>query len=114
MRSFYRDANSPTGWNNRVFTNVGMPHVLWELQGDHEAVIDGATHAITGTKQIIPGTMTAAQYDAAVADLVGYLQWMGEPGQTTRQRLGIWVLAFLAVFTIITWRLNKAYWKDIK
>jgi len=58
--------------------------------------------------------MTAAQYDAAVADLVGYLQWMGEPGQTTRQRLGIWVLAFLAVFTIITWRLNKAYWKDIK
>ncbi len=114
MRGFFRDATSPTGWNNKVFTNVGMPHVLWELQGNREAIHDPKTHELTGFKQITPGTMTEAQYDTAIGDLVGYLQWMGEPAQTTRQRLGMWVLAFLAVFTVITWRLNKAYWKDIK
>lgn len=114
MRSFYRDEASPTGWNNKVFVNVGMPHVLWELQGDRAAIHDEKTHAITGFKQLTPGTMTEAQYDAAIGDLVGYLQWMGEPAQTSRQRIGMWVLAFLAVFTVITWRLNKSYWKDIK
>jgi len=114
MRGFYRDETKPTGWNNKVFLNVGMPNVLWELQGNREAILDSSTHSITGFKQLTPGTMTEAQFDTVVGDLVGFLQWMGEPGQITRQRLGMWVLAFLAVFTVITWRLNKAYWKDIK
>lgn len=114
MRGFFRDEASPTGWNNKVFTNVGMPHVLWELQGDRVAEIDPKTHEITGFKQINPGALTEAQYNKEIGDLVNYLQWMGEPAQTTRQQLGIWVLAFLAVFTFITWRLNKAFWKDIK
>lgn len=92
MRGFYRDETKPTGWNNHVFANVAMPHVLWELQS----------------------TLTAAQYDETVADLVNYMQWMAEPAQTTRKALGYWVLAFLAVLTFLTWRLNAAYWKDIK
>ncbi len=33
LRSYYRDARMLTGWNNLVFPNVGMPHVLWEDQG---------------------------------------------------------------------------------
>ncbi len=33
LRQFYPDANRPSGWNNVVFDNVGMPHVFWELQG---------------------------------------------------------------------------------
>jgi ubiquinol-cytochrome c reductase cytochrome c1 subunit len=33
LRSFYRDENRPTGWNNTVFENVGMPHILYGLQG---------------------------------------------------------------------------------
>ncbi len=114
MRGFFRDGASPTGWNNKVFTNVGMPHVLWELQGDREAVVDPTTHQITGFKQITAGSLTEAQYDKEIGDLVNYLQWMGEPAQVARQQLGMWVLAFLAVFTFITWRLNKAFWKDIK
>jgi ubiquinol-cytochrome c reductase cytochrome c1 subunit len=92
MRSFYVDETKPTGWNNHVFPNVAMPHVLWEMQS----------------------TMTPAQYDQTIGDLVGYLQWMGEPAQTSRQRLGIWVLIFLAGLTLVTWKLNKVYWKDIK
>jgi ubiquinol-cytochrome c reductase cytochrome c1 subunit len=58
--------------------------------------------------------MTSVQYDQAVADLVGYLQWMGEPEQNSRIRVGVWVLLFLLVFTVITWRLNAAFWKDVR
>ena len=49
-----------------------------------------------------------------MGDLVNYLQWMGEPAQSNRVRVGVWVLLFLGVFTVFAWRLNVAYWKDIK
>ena len=61
-----------------------------------------------------PGTLGAREYDLAVADLVAFLQWAAEPVQKSRERLGLWVLLFLFVFTLIAWRLNAAYWKDIK
>jgi ubiquinol-cytochrome c reductase cytochrome c1 subunit len=120
MRSFYRDETTPTGWNNRLFPNVAMPHVLWELQGVQAAKFKEATvhgqvvHEFEGFEPVTPGKMSPADYDNAVGDLVNYMQWMGEPAQTTRQRVGIWVLIFLAGLTFLTWKLNKAYWKDIK
>ena len=120
LRTFYRDPAKPTGWNNVVFPNVAMPHVLWELQGDRKPVfaevdVHGVkTQVLKGWEQVTPGTMAPAQYDQAMADLVGYLQWMAEPVQNTRVKLGIWVLLFLSVLTFFTWRLNAAYWKDIK
>ena len=114
MRTFYRDETKATGWNNLAFPNVGMPHVLWELQGERRAVFDEKTHEFKGWEQIKPGSMTAEQYDQAVGDLVGYLQWMGEPAQNTRKTIGIFVLLFLFGFMYIAWRLNAAYWKDIK
>ena len=120
LRTFYRDPARPTGWNNMVFPNVGMPHVLWELQGVREPVFEKAeehgkeVEVFKGWKQVSPGTMTAEQYDQAVGDLVGFLQWMGEPAQNSRVRIGAWVLLFLAAFTVIVWRLNAAYWKDVK
>ena len=120
LRSFYRDAERPTGWNNTVFPNVGMPHVLWELQGEREPQFDTVmshgheTQVFKGWKQITPGTLTPAQYDQSIANLVGYLQWMGEPGQNTRVRIGVWVLLFLGVFTVIAWRLNAAFWKNVR
>jgi ubiquinol-cytochrome c reductase cytochrome c1 subunit len=92
MRGFYKDDTTPTGWNNHVFPNVAMPHVLWEVQAG----------------------MTPGQYDQTVGDLVNYLQWMAEPAQTTRKTIGMWVLIFLAGLIFLTWQLNKAYWKDIK
>jgi ubiquinol-cytochrome c reductase cytochrome c1 subunit len=119
LRTFYRDSTKATGWNNLVFPNVGMPNVLWELQGQREPVFAAAEEhgqkleVFQGWKQISPGTMTAEQYDEAVGDLVGYLQWMGEPAQNTRVRVGVWVLLFLVGFTVIAWRLNAAYWKDV-
>jgi ubiquinol-cytochrome c reductase cytochrome c1 subunit len=114
MRTFYNDDSKATGWNNLAFPNVGMPHVLWELQGERRAVFDEKTHEFKGWEQIKPGSMTAEQYDQAVGDLVAYLQWMGEPAQNTRKTIGIFVLLFLFGFMYIAWRLNAAYWKDVK
>ena len=120
LRTYYPDETKATGWNNLVFPSVGMPHVLWELQGKRVPVYDTVTEhghdvqLFKGWKQITPGTMTPAQYDQAIGDLVNYMQWMGEPAQNTRVRVGVWVLLFLSVLTLFAWRLNAAFWKDVK
>jgi len=123
LRSYYRDDTKATGWNNAVFPNVGMPHVLWELQGQQKAVFEEVPdahdpkktlHVLKGFEPLTPGTLSQAEYNVAVADLVAFLQWMGEPVQGERVRLGVWVMLFLALFTVIAWRLNAAFWKDIK
>jgi ubiquinol-cytochrome c reductase cytochrome c1 subunit len=123
LRTFYKDDTRPTGWNNLVFPNVGMPHVLWEQQGVRSAKFveekdpheEGKTvHKFAGFDQVKPGKMSALEYDNAVADLVAYLEWMGEPAQNTRKRLGVWVLLFLGVLLVLTWRLSASYWKEVK
>lgn len=123
LRTFYRDDTKATGWNNLAFPNAAMPHILWEWQGQRrakfadEADPHDATktvHRFSGFEQITPGTKSQLEYDQSVGDLVAYLSWMAEPAQSTRTRLGVWVLLFLSVFTLIAWRLNAAFWKDIK
>ncbi len=120
LRSYYRDDTTPTGWNNLVFPNVGMPHVLWELSGERKPVFEEKQEQgrkvviFKGWQQVTPGSMTPLQYDQAVGDLVAYMQWMAEPVQNTRVRVGVWVLLFLLLLTFVTWRLNAAFWKDIK
>ena len=108
LRQFYRDDNRPTGWNNVVFENVGMPHVLWELQGEQVLNKD---HKL---ELAVPGKLSPKDYDKAVSDLVGFLQWMGEPVQEQRKQLGWIVLAFLAVLFVFAYKLKKEYWKDVK
>jgi ubiquinol-cytochrome c reductase cytochrome c1 subunit len=123
LRSYYRDDTKATGWNNAAFPGVGMPHVLWELQGQQRAVYADepdphdakkTVHVFKRFEPVTAGTLNQAQYNEAVADLVAYLEWMAEPVQNSRVRIGVWVLLFLAVFTVIAWRLNAAYWKDVK
>ncbi|GAB4465251.1 MAG: cytochrome c1 [Burkholderiaceae bacterium] len=144
LRGYYRDASSPTGWNNVVYPNIGMPHVLWERQGPREVTIERTAHAakglvrttttidadgratVTSTQVAEPAEpgMTvsfkplapqlARQYDSDVADLVAYLVFMTEPVRSSRVRIGVWVLLFLALFTVVAWRLNAVYWKDVK
>ena len=120
LRTYYRDDTKATGWNNLAFPSVGMPNVLWELQGNRKPIFEEVEHAghkshvFKGWEQVTPGTMTPLQYDQAVGDLVNFMSWMAEPAQNTRVRVGVWVLLFLAVFTVIAWRLNAAFWKDVK
>ncbi len=120
LRTYYPDATKATGWNNLAFPDVGMPHVMWQLQGSRVPIFDVKTEhgsevkTFQGWEQKTAGTLTPLQFDTAVGDLVNFLQWMGEPAQNTRKRVGVGVLIFLSVLTVFTWRLNAAYWKDIK
>jgi ubiquinol-cytochrome c reductase cytochrome c1 subunit len=121
LRSYYRDDTTTTGWNNLAFPSVAMPHVLWELQGERKPIFEEkqehghAVKTFTGKwEQVTKGTMTSAAFDQSVGDLVNFLQWMGEPGQAKRTSLGWYVLAFLSMLAFFTWRLSKAYWKDVK
>ena len=121
LRSFYKDSTRPTGWNNMVLPNVAMPHVFWELQGTRSVKFaeekgeDGKLGKVfAGYEQIKPGTMSPLEFDTAVADLVGYMEWMAEPAAATRKRLGVWVLLFLSGFALLAWRLNASYWKEVK
>jgi ubiquinol-cytochrome c reductase cytochrome c1 subunit len=120
LRSYYRDDSKPTGWNNLAFPSVSMPNVLWELQGERKPVYAKRVehgHEIevfSGWEVSKPGALDPRDYDNAVADLVAFLQWTSEPAQKLRVQIGVWVLMFLFLFTLIAWRLNAAYWKDIK
>lgn len=120
LRGFYRDSSRPTGWNNIAFENVGMPHVLWELQGDRIAHFqekdDGHGNKVKHFEkfeQVKPGKMTAEEYDTAMADLVAFLQYMGEPQSEFRKQLGMVVIAFLAVLLVFAYALKREFWKDI-
>jgi len=116
LRGFYRDPSRPTGWNNTVFDKVGMPHVLWDLQGVQEPVY-GKNHegheVIEKLTLVEPGSATPAEYDAMVGDLVNYLTWMGEPAAVKRKETGLIVMAFLAFFFVVAYYLKKEFWKDI-
>lgn len=120
LRTYYRDDTKATGWNNMAYPNVAMPNVLWELQGARKPVyeeLEEHGHKVSifkGWQQVTPGSLTPLKYDEAVGDLVGYLQWMGEPAQNIRVRIGVWVLLFLLLLTFFAWRLNAAYWKNVK
>jgi ubiquinol-cytochrome c reductase cytochrome c1 subunit len=123
LRTFYKDDTRPTGWNNLVVNNVAMPHVLWELQGIQkvrmEEVADPhehgkVTHEFAGFEQVTPGKLNKLEFDTAVADLVGYMEWMAEPAAQTRKKLGVVVVLFMAVFAFLAWRLNASFWKEVK
>src|SRR5690625_2121868 len=150
LRTFYRDASRPTGWDNLVYPSVGMPHVMWERQGGNtldrvtvklEAQDDGSEQSVRTTTHIdalgfsevttetlenysggpvdnvkLPpvNTSASAAYDSDVSDLANFMGWMAEPVQLKRKQIGIWVIFFLAIFMVIAWRLNAAYWKHVK
>jgi ubiquinol-cytochrome c reductase cytochrome c1 subunit len=120
LRTYYRDETKPTGWNNLVFPNIGMPNPLWELQGERKPIFETVeshgkeVQILKGWEPVKAGALSQDQYDQNVGDLVAYLQWMAEPAQNSRVRIGVWVMLFLAAFTVVAWRMNAAFWKDIK
>jgi ubiquinol-cytochrome c reductase cytochrome c1 subunit len=119
LRGFHRDESRPTGWNNTVFENVGMPHVLYDLQGEQVLRVshDKDAHGHTVTHKTLelakPGPLTPEQYDAAVADLVAFLVYMGEPAAESRKQIGLGVLIALTVLGALAYALKKNYWKDV-
>jgi ubiquinol-cytochrome c reductase cytochrome c1 subunit len=116
LRSFYRDDQRDSGWNNLVFRQVAMPHVLYELQGEQELKVEegkpGEHHAAT-LVLAKPGKLSPKEYDQFTADLVNYLVFMAEPMQQTRIRIGYGAMIFLALAFVITRALKHEYWKDV-
>lgn len=130
LRTFYVDESRPLGVNNAVFPLVGMPHVMWELQGQQKPVYASAdgghsdSHSgsggaaggddhIVGFEIVEPGSMSPGQFDKAMGDLTNFLVYIAEPIQLERQRLGFWVLLFLAVAFGVFTMLKREYWRDI-
>ena len=138
LLGFYRDEKSASGWNNIVFPNVGMPHVLWELSGINKLVkteydshekataaaiavkglsavepLQGHKYAVLQVAPDVPGTMSRVEYEAFVSDLVNYMDYMAEPVKTRRIHLGIIVLLFLGVLFVFAYALKREYWKDL-
>ena len=119
LRSFYLDPSRVSGVNNLVFPDVGMPNVLWELQGWQKPVIttekdpDGTEHKVIELELVEPGLMTPKEFDRAVRDLVNFLDYMAEPGKHDRQALGVKVILFLLVFLVVAYLMKKEFWKDV-
>lgn len=124
LLSFYRDDSRPTGWNNLVFDKVGMPNVLWKLQGEQvlETKKEGG-HEVQVLKLVKPGTLTRvtangtydnSEFNHRVADLVNFMTYMSEPAQVKRKQIGYAVVLFLLFIMVpLTYLLKKEYWKDI-
>ena len=120
LRGFYIDKNRPMGVNNGVFANVGMPHVLVDMEGTKKAIWetqdDGhgtKSEVIVGFEQVTKGSLSTEEYDAAVYDLVAFLDYMAEPYKEKRRSVGTGVLIFLSFLLILAYLLKKEFWKDI-
>jgi ubiquinol-cytochrome c reductase cytochrome c1 subunit len=105
--------------NNTVFADVGMPHVLWRLQGLQEPVYktvmhgDVAVEEFEGFEQIQAGKLSRVEYDMFLGDLVNFMVYLAEPVQVERRSLGWKVLLFLVVLFGFAYALKKEYWKDV-
>lgn len=118
LKSFYLDDTRPYGVNNVLFPLVGMPHVLGDLQGRQEAVMEpphepGGEPTIKGVKLVEEGGLSPKEYDTLVRDITNFLTYAGEPFQVERERLGRYVLLFLGFLFILAYMLKKEYWKDV-
>ena len=119
LRSFYVDEDRPTGFNNVVFPDVGMPHVLWSLQGLQEPVYEAVVHGeveydeLVELKSIQAGKLSRVEYDMFLGDLTNFMVYMAEPVQVERRSMGWKVLLFLIVFFGFAYALKKEYWKDV-
>lgn len=106
--TFYADESRPFGVNNTVFPDVGMPHVLVELEGGLKKAVRDDHNVVTGYEQPI-----SAEYEQVARDLTNFLVYVGEPSQLKRRQMGFWVLLFLGIFFVVTYLMKKEYWKDI-
>lgn len=133
LRAFYEDPARPWGVNNKVFPNVGMPNVLVGLQGrqvvgckqvqvvEHGKKqfdpLTGApiTHEACDQLTIVPktGKLTEAEFDQKIQNLVTFLAYSADPNKLHMQRIGTYVLLYLAFFFVFAYLLKREYWKDV-
>jgi len=91
LRTFYKDSNSPTGADNRALPGTSMPNVLWLVQEQ----------------------LNEKEFDQFTLDIVNFLDYVSEPIQSERKRIGIWVILFLLLFLVFSYGLYKDIWKEV-
>ncbi|MGM0953863.1 MAG: cytochrome c1 [Pseudomonadota bacterium] len=125
LRGFYKDESRPLGVNNVVFDKVGMPHVMVDLQGlcavEPNIGVKASVEPLSGNvsnADVCPeyaeeGSMSGQEFDQAMWDLTNFMSYMGDPVKVERERLGVFVLIFVAIFFVVAYLLNREYWKDV-
>lgn len=122
LTSFYADPTKRWGVNNAVFPDVGMPDVFAAEQGVLQPVytdvklpdgsIDKRLSHLEGP--LVPGSMSPAEFDHTVKDLVSFMVYMSEPAKMQRMTYGPYVLIFILIFMVLLYLVKKEYWRDIK
>jgi len=122
LMTFYVDTARPLGVNNLVLPGASMPHVLGDLQGwqvkapeaaHGEEEAHGGHAKGSGLELAQGGKLTPDEYKKFVGDTVNFMTYAAEPGRAGRISLGIKVMLFLVLFTILAYLLKKEFWKDI-
>ena len=91
LRTFYTDPNSPTGTDNQALPGTSMPNILWLVQEQSNE----------------------KEFDQFTLDIVNFLDYVSEPIQSERKRIGIWVILFLLIFLVFSYGLYKDIWKEV-
>lgn len=124
LRTFYEDKSRPYGVNNKIFPDVGMPHVLENFQGVQiDTCLNSESDArdpLSGEKicglMVDPdrkGSLSPSEFDQMVYDIVNFLSYSAEPMKADRERIGLYVFLFLFIFLIFAYLLKKEYWRDV-
>lgn len=91
LTNFYADESRPFGVNNHVFKDVGMPHVLENMEAE----------------------LGEDEFKERMADLTNFMVYMAEPIRAEREYLGKIVIGFLFILLIPVYFMNREYWKDV-
>ena len=134
LTSFYVDESRPLGVNNKVYENVGMPHVLIDMQGTPRSVCrqipliadnggikqdpltgEQLTQEKCGFLEIDSGTgeMNPDEFDQSMLDLTNFLAYMTDPLKVERETIGTYVLLYLFIFTMLSYLLYREFKKDL-
>lgn len=68
---------------------------------------------LTGPDMVTYHDGTAATVPQMAKDVTTFMHWAAEPERVERQRLGVYVLLYLAIFTLLAYFAKRAIWKDI-
>jgi ubiquinol-cytochrome c reductase cytochrome c1 subunit len=97
---------------------LGCKQVPLEVDGKKQYdPLTGApiTHEACDQLTIVPntGTQSEAEFDETIKNLVSFLAYSANPIKLESQRIGIYVLLYLAFFFVFAYLLKREYWKDV-
>jgi len=95
LLGFYPDASRPYGASNHQISNVMMPNVLFPVQ--HH--------------------LTPQQFANVVTDIVSFLDYVADPTQSLRHKIGLWVVSFFGIGCVLIglyWRYKIFYATALK